>query len=105
MNEKINYFRLPAWTPKVFYPGGDMEKLANFCFSMPTNTKLLARLKAGYFVRDILERFTMKAEQTLSPDRSMWIYSAHDSTIANILNALGLFEVNSIFWLYMKTWN
>lgn len=70
-----------------------MHKLANFCFAMDANTKLLARLKAGSLVREILERFTMKKDATLSPDRSLWIYSAHDSTIANVLNTLDLFEV------------
>lgn len=73
-----------------------MEKLANFCFGMATSTKLLARLKAGFFVREILEHFTMKKELTLSPDRSLWIYSAHDATIANVLNTLGLFEVTIV---------
>lgn len=84
---------LPEWTKKVFFPGGDMEKLARFWFAMPSNTRLLARLKAGFLIREILERFTMKKDSTLSPDRSLWIYSAHDSTVANVLNTLGLFEV------------
>lgn len=75
-----------------------MEKLANFCFSMPTNTKLLARLKAGFFVREVYERFIEKSNGTLSPDRKLWIYSAHDSTIANILNTLGLFEVDILVY-------
>lgn len=89
-------FSLPSWTKKV-YPGDEMEKLANFCFSMPTNNKLLARLKTGFFVRDIVERFTMKSQSKLSPDRSLWIYSAHDATIASVLNALGLFKVMRSF--------
>lgn len=80
-----------------------MEKLANFCFSMPTNTKLLARLKAGFFVREVYERFIEKSNGTLSPDRRLWIYSAHDSTIANILNTLGLFEVDELFFDEIKT--
>lgn len=70
-----------------------MEKLANICFTMATNTKQLARLKVGFLLREILDRFTMKSSSTLSPNRSLWIYSAHDGTIANVLNALGLFEV------------
>lgn len=72
-----------------------MEKLSHFCFAIPTNTKLLARLKTGFLIREILQRFSMKIDSTLSPDRSLWIYSAHDSTLANVLNTLGLFEVRS----------
>lgn len=75
-----------------------MEKLAAFSLSMETNKKLQARLKAGFLIREMLQHFTMKANATLTPDRSMWIYSAHDKTVANLLNALGLFEVNSIFF-------
>lgn len=88
-----HFFRLPSWTDKVFVPGSDMERLANFCFSMATNTKLLARLKTGWFFKEIFGRFTSKKDSTLDPDRSLWIYSAHDTTISNVLNALGLFEV------------
>lgn len=91
---------LPTWTLKVFVPGGDMEKLAGFCGAMPTNTKLLARLKAGFLIREILERFAMKMNSTLSPDRSLWIYSAHDTTIGNVLNALGLFKVMCVYLVF-----
>lgn len=87
------FFSLPTWTEKVFYPGCELEKLASFNFAMSTNTKLLARLRAGFLLRDMFDRFAKKANGTLSPDRSLWIYSAHDKTIANVLNALGLFEV------------
>lgn len=71
-----------------------MEKLASFCFSMATNTKQLARLKAGFLIREIFNRFTMKANLKLHPDRSLWVYSGHDSTVSNILNALGFFDVS-----------
>lgn len=60
---------------------------------MDTNTKLLARLKAGFLIREIFERFTMKKDSTLTPNRVLWVYSAHDETIINVLNALNLFEV------------
>lgn len=90
-------FSLPTWTEKVFYPGCELEKLAAFNFAMSTNTKLLARLRAGFLLRDMFDRFAKKANGTLSPDRSLWIYSAHDKTIANVLNALGLFEVGFSF--------
>lgn len=60
---------------------------------MDTNTKLLARLKVGFLIREIFERFTMKKDSTLTPNRVLWVYSAHDETIINLLNALNLFEV------------
>lgn len=79
-----------------------MEKMAYFHFAMATNTRQLARLKVGFLIREILERFIMKKDSTLSPNRSIWIYSAHDSTIASLLNSLGLFEVKTIFIIQIQ---
>lgn len=33
-----------------------------------------------------------KKNGTLSPNRMLWVYSAHDMTIANLLNAFELYE-------------
>lgn len=50
-------------------------------------------MKAGFLMRDMLERFTKKKDGTLQPNRTLHIYSAHDITLAHMLNTLGLFEV------------
>lgn len=77
----------------MFVPGGDLEMLAARCFQTNTSTPELARLKAGFLYREILDHFSQKIESKLWPNRCLWIYSAHDSTIASILNSIGLFEV------------
>lgn len=85
----------------MFIEGGDFEELAYQDFALQTNTTELARLSVGFLIRDILDRFSSKIKSTLLPNRSLWLYSAHDSTIANILNSLGLFEVIiDIFFTY-----
>lgn len=84
---------LPEWTSDIFVPGGELEWIANFSFQESTDTIEMARLKAGFLLREILNRCNAKANSTLKPDRSIWMYSAHDTTIGNILNSLGLFEV------------
>lgn len=33
-----------------------------------------------------------KIDGKLKPDRKAWIYSAHDTTVANVLKTLGLFD-------------
>ena len=33
-----------------------------------------------------------KRNGTLSPDRNIWMYSGHDTTVAALLNAMGVFE-------------
>lgn len=53
----------------------------------------MAKLKAGFLIREMFERFAMKANATLSPDRSIFMYSAHDITIVNLMRALNLVEV------------
>lgn len=93
VNDCLLRFRLPEWTHSV-YPGGDMKWIADRSFQTNTYTPQLARLKAGFLLREILNRFTDKSQDRLKPNRSLWIYSAHDTTVANILNTLGLFEVN-----------
>lgn len=84
---------LPEWTKQVFVPGGDFEWAANFSFKIPTITTELAKLKYGFLINEILDRFSAKIGSTLSPDRTIWIYSAHDTTLAGVLNTLQLFEV------------
>lgn len=77
----------------MFVPGGVMEMLSARSLATNTSTPELARLKAGFLFRKILEHFSQKIESTLKPDRSLWFYSAHDSTITSVLNSIGLFEV------------
>jgi len=80
------------WTQKV-YGGADWTYASNFAFSINTYTRQLARLKAGPLLKDILTRISQKHKKQLNPDRSVFIYSAHDTTVANLLNTLKLFEV------------
>lgn len=70
-----------------------MEIMAKHGFRVPTGTKQMARLKSGFLIKEIFEHFEQKINSTLQPDRSLWFYSAHDFTIADTLNSLGLFEV------------
>lgn len=72
-----------------------MEYITKFSYAMYTNTPLLARLKGGFLIKDILDRFQQKIDSTLQPDRSLWLYAAHDYTLSNILNGFGVFEVYS----------
>lgn len=71
-----------------------MEYITKYSYAMYTNTKQLARLKGGFLLKDVLERFSQKIKSTLKPlERKLWLYTAHDYTLANILNGLGVFEV------------
>lgn len=54
----------------------------------------MGRLKAGFLLREILNRSREKSEGAKSLPQKFWMYSAHDVTVANVLNTLGLFEVS-----------
>lgn len=88
--EDMNNFELPAWTDKV-YPE-PLKSLSARSFATSTYTRQLARLKAGPLFKSILQRFKDKSQATLNPSRSLWIYSAHDNTVANLLNTLNIFD-------------
>ncbi|XP_068152454.1 prostatic acid phosphatase [Drosophila tropicalis] len=92
--ESLNNLKLPVWTEKV-YGAKEFTYASNLAFAVMTYTRKLARLKVGPLLKDIFERFEHKVSGNLTPDRSAWIYSAHDTTIANTLNALKLFELHS----------
>lgn len=82
--------RLPTWTDKLL---NQMEEPSVFLFKMTTATAPLARLKAGFLLKHILDIFTRKTESNLVPDRTFFMYSGHDENIVNILNGMGIFDV------------
>lgn len=87
------FFRLPEWTRQVRIPGGAFEELALYWFQSITGTTEMKRLKSGFLLKEILDRFRRKASSLL-PNQLMQFYSGHDITIASILNSLGKFDVN-----------
>lgn len=86
-------FSLPDWAKNVMTPGGDFEYLAFYWYKIFTPTTEMKKFKSGYLLKEILDRFTNKTQLTLSPNRSLWMYFAHDITIANMLSSLGVFKV------------
>lgn len=43
----------------------------------------------------MIDHMVRKSQNALIPDRKIWMYSAHDQTIANILMTLNLFKPHS----------
>lgn len=91
--EELYNKTLPTWT-KSIYPYG-LKSIAAQSFATKTYTRELARLRIGPLLNEIFDRFVNKTISHLIPNRSLHIYSAHDSTIANVLNTLKLFEIHS----------
>nr|CAD7262565.1 unnamed protein product [Timema shepardi] len=61
-----------------------------------TDASLLANLVDPRFLGPLLEEMVSnmkkKSENRLIPDRKMFVYSGHDTTVANFLNTLGVFD-------------
>lgn len=91
---------LPEWTHKV-YPSIDMSYVSDLTFAISTYTRQMARLKTGPLIKEMLQRFVDKSKGKLNPDRSLWVYSAHDTTVANVLNTLKLFDVGYFFLVFV----
>ncbi|KAF6213074.1 hypothetical protein GE061_010788 [Apolygus lucorum] len=90
--EKLNNFTLPEWTKSVF-----PEKMivpAGLSFAKPTWTPEMKRLKAGLLVKGMLSNMEKKVsgvEDTTG--QNITVYSAHDTTVANFLNTIGVFNM------------
>lgn len=99
-------YSLPEWTNRILI-GGDLynsfeETVLNF-FKLDSSIPFLAKIKSGFLLKDILDRFTNKSRSILDPDRRLWVYSGHDTTIIRILNTLGVLEVlRKLFKNYKK---
>ncbi|EAT44755.1 AAEL003903-PA [Aedes aegypti] len=91
--EDLNNFTLPEWTKQV-YPE-PLRSISSKSFTTKTNTPMLARLKTGPLIKEMLQRFRSKVDNTLKPNRTLWVYSAHDTTVANVLNTLRLFDLHN----------
>ena len=80
----------------LFYSflGGKFEELRDLSFTVDTFTQEMKRLKGGPFVKEMVEHFDCVVDKTISPpDRKMFMYSAHDTTVAPVLHTLGVFNM------------
>lgn len=88
----VSLFRLPYWAHEIMKPGDRFEYLSTYWLKVVTATTQLKRLRSGFLLKDILDRFKNKTLSFL-PNQVMQIYSGHETTISSMLNSLGLFEV------------
>lgn len=87
-------FRLDDWALNVIPQLTDLfDKLSVIWFTGYIRTNDTLKARGGFLVREILERFKNKTMGILKPDRSLWIYSAHDNTLVNTLSILNIFDV------------
>lgn len=81
---------LPEWTATVF--PDRLRAIAEKSFQLEAYTTILRRLKSGTLLGQMTRHMVLKSQNALRPDRKVWIYSGHDTTIANMLMTLNLFD-------------
>lgn len=82
---------LPDWTVGVF--PDQMKNLSDFSFAMKAYTHEMQRLKGGPLVKEIVSHYKDHVQAKLVPStRKVFMYSAHDTTIAVFLSALQIFN-------------
>lgn len=90
--ESLYNFTLPNWTTPVF--PDKMRSLAALSFAIPAYTTEMAKFKTGPFFHHLIEFFKNHTSKTGNYHK-MLMFSAHDTTIANILNTMGGFQYHS----------
>ncbi|XP_012274119.1 prostatic acid phosphatase-like isoform X2 [Orussus abietinus] len=82
---------LPSWT-KEYYPE-KLLPLSTYSFTLNVYNDLLRRLKGGPLLKKILSDMVDKSRDTLKPkNRKMFMYAGHDSTVANLLGTMGVWD-------------
>ncbi|KAH8382152.1 hypothetical protein KR009_002078 [Drosophila setifemur] len=81
---------LPDWTENI-YPE-EIRPLAERSYTLFTETNLMKRIKGGAFLTEILNKMQNKRKRNMTPDRKIFLYSAHDVTLVNVMNALGILD-------------
>ncbi|KAI5711480.1 hypothetical protein M8J76_003432 [Diaphorina citri] len=80
---------LPAWTNAIF--PDPLSKITAQSFVINAMTPVLQRLKGGFLLKKIIEDTNDKLSGRTK--MKMFVYGAHDSTIANFLLTLGVWDM------------
>lgn len=91
--EKENGLTLPDWTEGVF--PDKMLELTERSYSLFTETLYMKKVKGGALLGDIVDKMVKKRNGLLSPNRRIFIYSGHDVTLVNLMNAIGILDDTS----------
>lgn len=83
--EALNNLPLPEWTKKFY--NEKMRELAARSLTLFTSNTVQQRLRGGPMLKEILEH--MKYTQNQQNWKKMYLYSAHDLTLVNMLRAMG----------------
>ncbi|XP_044741781.1 lysosomal acid phosphatase-like [Chrysoperla carnea] len=79
--------KLPNWTA-VVYPNRTLplmkQSLAIFSY-----TPFMKRIRGGSFIKEVINNMILKRDGKLTPNRDLFLYSAHDITLVHVFRTLG----------------
>lgn len=88
--EQDNGLELPDWAEHIF--PDKMLPLAIRSLALFTETPFMKRVRCGPLITEIIDNMQRKWNGLLNPNRSIFIYSAHDITLVNVMRALGIID-------------
>lgn len=88
--EKTHNLTLPPWLNNTVYE--KIRSLVDYQWSYRFKTKQMERLKGGPLLGEFLENMEDKIKVNSSNTYKMYMYSAHDSTVAALLRVLQVFN-------------
>lgn len=68
------------------------DEIRYLMLQAPTYNDRLAKIRSGFFLKDILDR-AMTANDPTVNSNSMYMYSAHGKTMANLLHTMKMLPV------------
>lgn len=89
--------RISEWGEALIEPDGPFERFVFDWYATRTATREMCKIKSGFLLKEMFDHFASKSQGKLSPDRSVWMYFAHDHTIINLLHTLRMYEVQFHF--------
>lgn len=83
--------KLPEWTHQ-YYPHR-LESLTELSYIYNVYTDEMKRIKAGPFMRKMISEWKAKRNNAIKPkDSKIYLYTGHDSTVVNVLAAIGVWQ-------------
>lgn len=80
--------------------GSQFRGNAMFYYEVFTRTWEMKLLRIGFLLKRIFDTAEHKVNGTLATDYNVWMSFAHDTTIASLLDSLGLFYPVNIIDLF-----
>lgn len=66
----------------------NVNEMYNIYFLLVVMILLFSCLFSGPLLKDIVSHMNKKKHGSLNPNRKLWIYSAHDTTLYSLLNTM-----------------